>query len=222
MESMFSGRFVFSTALAIALAAFSLSTIWYDAEASRSSVGDIDVISGDITWTTQRTVFYVGHYEITSSTGSHTSGSYAEFDSQVGELMSTEQLLIIAWISVGLAFIGSCVADFRKLRFVFSIVLMVIGIAAVGLFVSSMINALDSDIASGHFSGMPEDMPFYGTRIDGVHAWFAPGLGFWLVVFAASLQILIVAVMMKFEVFDPARNKTPSAADSDQETTGTR
>lgn len=221
MESMFSGRFIFSTALAIALAAFSLSTIWYEAEASRSSIGDTDVISGDVTWTTQRIVFYVGFYERTSGTGSYTSGSYAEFDSQVGELMSTEQLLIIAWIAVGLAFIGSCVADFRKLRFVFSIVLMVIGIAAVGLFASSMINALDSDIASGYFTGTPEDMPFYGTRIGGVHAYFAPGLGFWLVVLAASLQLLIVAVMVKFEIIDPARNKTPGTADSDDETTGT-
>jgi hypothetical protein len=208
MEEEYSGRLVFLAAFTIALAAFSLSTAWYTADVTHRLIG--------YTVTDYEVTFYAGYYE--GGPGPF-SGSYnGDYDMYVGDLMSAEQMLVLAWMLVGMAFIGSCLMESRYLSVGFSVVTMVIGFTAVGMFVGTMANALATDISNGYFEMLPNGMPFWGSIYGGgAFASGTPRLGFWLISLAAFLQAVVAIVSVKSVVLDRRGIREFQAVDPDPE-----
>ncbi len=200
VAAKYTGRLVTMTALSIVLVAFSLSASWFIAETSHKVNGQ--------RVTDQKVAFYPDYYEQYPS--SYSSVYRYSSDSYVAELMSNERFIIEIWILVGICFIGTCLLDFKELSTGSALLLMIVGVAAIVLFVGRMPHALDYDGSYGRY-GFPEHLPFIGSVGDTTSM---PGLGFWLVLWAAIMQVAVGIVKTKIEVFDRKKAPKPVAAPS--------
>ena len=201
VPAKYTGRLVLMTALSMAMAALALSEPWYSAELSEESA------YGDMTL--QKDTFYIDYYRVHPVTYSEVY-KYPS-DSQIKDVMSWERIIILAWLLIGLVFIGACLVDFKELSVGSSIILLVIGILAVVFFVGRLTHALDYDSSTGYFGLNYYDIPFIGSReVDsGRTVSGMPGLGFWFVFIATLIQVTVGVVKTKIEVFDRKSKPAP-------------
>lgn len=181
------------TVLAIVLISVSCSISWYEVE--------IDQDSGDMyLWLWTR-----------SDYPSTDSGHYGEYSSGAqGSLMDMITGLVITWIIAGLLFVWICLRQSRKWGMVLGLVLVFASVAAALYFPLAIADAIRSDtyglVPVNSFIGQSTDE--YGTVYE-----YGPGVGWFLCVIAAALQIVCVFQLVMPAFTSRKENKEPKSGE---------